>query len=231
MSVTLLERPAPSVAVSNPMPSPCEDRAASPCAAASENNWVSQMLLKSYVSSFNFCLGELGWVPQRILEVGSGDGSLLSYAAQTFMNAEVLGVEFDADKVAVARERNCCRVQFMELLDTETLPFEAGSFDLVISHGFLGNSPIPRHWLKEMARVTAEAMIVSAPTPLGFKWLKRIPGLSEAKLLGNPVFDQSVQPIAVQQMKSWIERLDMKTEAVFTPLPYAMMLSRKRPTA
>lgn len=228
MSTSILERPP--VAQQSPpnvveLPLPCEERQKG--ADVRPANWITSIILKTYVNSFNYCLNELGWVPQRILEVGSGNGALLSYVAQTFMDAEVMGVEFDADKVAVAREHNCCRIEFVELLNSESLPFEADSFDLVISHGFLGASPLPRHWMKEMARVSAEAMIISAPTPIGYKWLKKLPGAVEAQLIGNPVFSNEVQPIAIRQMRTWLDRLGLQVEAMTTPAPYGMVLARK----
>jgi SAM-dependent methyltransferase len=230
MSTTQLERPTiPQFLVESSKP--CEERM-NPTLDV-PTNWVSRTILKSYISSFNFCLGELGWVPKRILEVGSGNGALLSYVAQTFMETteEIIGIEFDSVKVEDARENNCCKIEFMELTEGETLPFEDGHFDLVISHGFLGNSPLPRHWIKEMARVTAEAMIISTPTPIGFKWLKKFPGSMDAKLLGNPVFSPGTQPIGMRQVKNWIERMDMKTECMTTPVPYGMILARKPQSA
>ncbi len=223
MSTSVLERPSLAQPVVTGLP--CEERKVS--APDAPANWICRMVLKSYISSLHFCLSELGWVPQRILEVGSGDGTMLSYVAQTFMNAEVVGVEFDADKVALAKERNCCRIEFMELSDAETLPFESDSFDLVISHGFLGHSPLPRYWTKEMARVTAEGLIISTPMPWGYQWLQKLPGAKKAKLLGAPVFSPEVQPIAVQQVKNWVERAGLNVETLTMPLPYSMMMARK----
>jgi SAM-dependent methyltransferase len=226
MSPTVLEeRPSLITPVQHEEPHPCEKDFSNPL--NEPLNWISRAIQKSYLNSFNYCLRELGWVPQSILEVGSGDGSLLGYTAKQFFDAEVVGVEFDPFKVALAKNNVCCRVEFIELLDAETLPFESGKFDVVISHGFLGHSPLPRHWMKEMARVSAEALILSAPTPVGHKWLSKIPGAEKARLLGNPVFASDTHPISTQKMRDWVERLGFKAETIATPLPYTMMLARK----
>lgn len=222
MSTTLLEPPSIMPVVTE---MPCEERKQS--AHDEPANWVSRMILKSYMSSFHLSLEGLGWVPKSILEVGSGDGTLLSYLAQNFMDARVIGVEFDADKIEHAKAKNCCRIEFEQLSDTETLPFDSNSFDLVISHGYLGASALPRHWVKEMARVSAEGLIISAPTPVGYKWLNKFPGADEARLIGNPVFKEGVTPISFSQLKTWVERSGAKIESVFNPLPYRMVLARK----
>jgi ubiquinone/menaquinone biosynthesis C-methylase UbiE len=190
-------------------------------------NWISRMMLKSYISSFNFALSQLGWVPQRILEVGSGDGTLLSYLGQNFMNSSVQGIEFDADKIAHAKERNCCRIEFIQLSEAETLPFKSDSFDVVISHGFLGLSNLPHHWVKEMCRVSAEGIIISTPTPLSYNLMKLIPGTSAFKLIGNSVFSPQTTPLPLKQLCSWLERLEFCPEVVTMPAPYGLIMARK----
>jgi ubiquinone/menaquinone biosynthesis C-methylase UbiE len=224
MSTSLLERPP----VSQPVVEPRVVEPQCPTIPQEQStSWLSRMIQKSYLNSFNYCLNETGWVPQRILEIGFGDGTLLTYVAKLFMDAEVVGVEFDTNKVAQARENVCCRIQLMEMHDGETLPFDPDSFDLVISHGFLGNSPIPRHWVKEMTRVSAEGVIISAPTPMGYKWLQKLPGAGNAHLLGQPVFSSVIQPISLRQMRNWLDRIGMKTESMATPVPYGMLMARK----
>lgn len=234
MSPTLLERPPVEAEIlAAPRPElaaidgehPCEERRASgpviPLRA------IPKLLMKSYLSSFHFCLSELGWIPQRILEVGSGDGTMLSYLAQTFMEAEVVGVEFSAERVAHAQEKNCCRVQFMELSEVEQLPFESDSFDLVVSHGFLGRASLPHHWVAEMARVSAEAVILSAPVETPYRLTQHLPGAEQLKIAGQQVFQESVRPVTVAQLQYWFNRHGMALETRTMPLPFGMFLGRK----
>lgn len=205
---------------------PCQEGRESPM-IAEPGNWLSRVVHKAYFNSLNYCLRELGWVPQSILEVGFGDGSMLGYVAKMFHSAEVSGVEFDARIIEKAKEHVCCRVEFLELSDTDVLPFESGKFDLVVSHGFLGQSQQPRHWIGEMARVSAEALIVSAPTPRGYRWLRRIPGAGQTCFLGNPVFALRNQPIDSKTLQNWLNEVGCPVEVKTNPVPYAMMLARK----
>lgn len=228
MSTPVLERP-PMTLVLPEAEHACEERRN--VAPVMPETWASRLILKSYLSSFNLCMSDLGWTPKSILEVGCGDGSMLSYVGQTIMNARVMGVEFDQNTVAFAKERNCCRIEFVSLNPAETLPFESNAFDVVISHGFLGNTPLPRHWVREMARVSAEGLIVSAQTPVGSAWLHKLPGADKAKLIGRPVFSPQTQPISLRLLKTWVEREGLKVESMLMPAPYGMLLARKPQTA
>ncbi len=228
MSPSLMERPvlqaAPEICIPDEH---CHEKCERTEATEEARHWLSQKIIKSYVSSLNFCLGELGWVPMSILEIGSGNGDLLSYLAQTFMSAHVVGVEFEAKKIEAAKANNCCRIQFVELEPSETLPFESNSFDLVISHGALSTSPLPRHLISEMSRVSAEGMILSAQGALPYKWFKHLPGAKEVTLSGNPIVDQDVRPISLSQLRNWVTRSGMKIESYTAPFPYHMLMCRK----
>lgn len=200
----------------------------SACATTSQPlGWLANQLNKAYLSSFNMCLSQLGWVPQTILEVGSGDGSMTSYTGKLFMDAQLHGVDCCANQVAMAREHNCCKLQFTHVDSAESLPFDAGQFDLVISHGFLGRTQIPRHWLSEMARVSAEAVIISTPNAKLTPWLKWMPGGKAAQLAGIPIVDSASADVSLMELKSWLKRQKLTPELILHPVPHQMILARK----
>jgi len=200
----------------------------SPCATTPQTTgWLANQLYKAYLSSFNMCLSQLGWVPQSILEIGSGDGSMVSYTGKLFMDADLHGVDCCANKVALAREHNCCKLQFTHVDSAESLPFDAGQFDLVISHGFLGRTQTPRHWVSEMARVSAEAVILSTPHPKMSQWLKWLPGGRSAQLAGTPIVDSASAEVSLIELKSWLKRQNLTPELILHPVPHQMILARK----
>ena len=88
--------------------------------------------------------------PKRALDVGSGTGVATFAVARRFPEAEVVGVDLSAEMVAQARAKTppelAGRVGF-QVGDASALPFEDGSFDLVV----LMNA-IP--FFDELARVT-----------------------------------------------------------------------------
>lgn len=225
MSAPTLERPTlitPTISIPE---MPCQEKRES--APEIPQGWLSKQLLKSYISSLHVQLSNLGWVPQSILDMGCGDGTLLSYLAQEIMDADVVGAVFDADTLAIAQEKNCCRIDFQHHAESETLPFSCGQFDLVVSHGFLGHSKAPRHLIKEICRASAEGIIISVPIPSLYNTLKSVPGLQDYKLLGQSVFSETTHPIALGQILYWLKQNGMKIETVLTPAPFAMVLARK----
>jgi ubiquinone/menaquinone biosynthesis C-methylase UbiE len=102
--------------------------------------------------------------PRRVLDLGTGTGSVALVVAERFPKAEVVGVDVSERMIEQARRKAADRVRF-ETADAERLPFEDRSFDLVT----LGNM-IP--FFDELARVTASggrvlfAFSVGAETPI-----------------------------------------------------------------
>jgi SAM-dependent methyltransferase len=83
--------------------------------------------------------------PARVLDVGTGTGAVARLAAETFPQAEVVGVDVSSEMIVEAR-KHAVRERF-EVGDASALPFEDGSFGLVVL-----NNMIP--FFDEIARVT-----------------------------------------------------------------------------
>jgi ubiquinone/menaquinone biosynthesis C-methylase UbiE len=89
--------------------------------------------------------------PSRVLDLGTGTGAAAFEAARRFPSADVVGVDLAEQMLAQARSKTpselAGRLTF-QAADAERLPFEDGSFDLVL----LANM-IP--FFDELARVVA----------------------------------------------------------------------------
>ncbi len=66
----------------------------------------------------------------RVLDVGSGTGSLASLALQTSPDTEVIGVEIDMDALGIAAAKTGSGTRFVRASATR-LPFESATFDRV----------------------------------------------------------------------------------------------------
>jgi SAM-dependent methyltransferase len=95
----------------------------------------------------------------RVLEVGCGRGIALPVLAQRLQPALLVGVDIDGALVEVARRRivrSGTRAE-VRTADVRALPFESGTFDLVIDFGtcyhVAGGSTGRSTALKEIARV------------------------------------------------------------------------------
>jgi ubiquinone/menaquinone biosynthesis C-methylase UbiE len=96
-------------------------------------------------------LAELDGPPRRVLDLGTGTGKAAIVVAERFPESEVVGADLAPEMLAQARASTPShlspRIRF-ELADGSKLPFDDGSFDLVV----LANM-IP--FFDELARVTA----------------------------------------------------------------------------
>lgn len=84
-----------------------------------------------------------------VLDIATGAGYVAETAAQR--GAEVIGIDFSAAQVRMARER-CPAVRF-EQADAEALPFEPDTYDAVVNGFGLCHFPNPDAALRETFRV------------------------------------------------------------------------------
>lgn len=100
----------------------------------------------------------------RILDVGAGTGNLTALLRKLFPNAEFHAVDGSADMMRIGVEAGTLDADKMKVSDlkADPFPYEAGTFDLVVSSGtseYLGSA---RRVLDEMARVAKpEGYVVS----------------------------------------------------------------------
>jgi ubiquinone/menaquinone biosynthesis C-methylase UbiE len=91
--------------------------------------------------------------PLRVLDVGCGTGAMGLLFAE--MGHQVTGVDLSDGMMAKAREKAYAQNLSIELrrADAEHLPFNDGSFDVVVSRHLLWTLPHPEMALKEWHRV------------------------------------------------------------------------------
>jgi SAM-dependent methyltransferase len=94
--------------------------------------------------------------PSRILDFGTGVGVSIPWFAKHFPDAALTGVDVSRRSLDVARGRFPGLAELVQF-DGETLPFEAGRFDLVFAACVFHHIDHGRHLglLREIARVLA----------------------------------------------------------------------------
>ncbi len=99
----------------------------------------------------------------RILDVGSGTGSLAFAIAERYGRASIAGIDPSSEYVAYAKAKNpfSDRVSF-EIGDAQELRFGGASFDAAASLLVFNFIPDPEKALREVCRVTKPGGIASA---------------------------------------------------------------------
>ncbi len=96
---------------------------------------------------------------KKVLEVGAGDGSILTYLSDQNFAPEYHAVEVSDSGVAHILSRNIKDLKSVQLFDGYKLPFKDNSFDLIILSHVLEHVEHERLLLREIKRVARHCII------------------------------------------------------------------------
>lgn len=100
---------------------------------------------------------------KRVLEIGCSDGEMSEKYAQHC--ASIVGADISDSGIRKAQLRNIANAEF-EVCDAHAMPFEDGSFDIVIANGVLHHLEL-KTALSEIRRVLKSGGMLCAREPLG----------------------------------------------------------------
>ncbi|WP_148572842.1 class I SAM-dependent methyltransferase [Nocardioides caldifontis] len=145
---------------------------------------------------------------QRLLDVGSGPGTLTADLAERVAPGPVTAVEIDEAAAALTRQGLAERGVEGEVrvADAHALPFEDGSFDVVHAHQTLQHVADPVRVLRELRRVCAPGGVVAARDSdyPAFAWFPEVPELDEWLALYLRVArSDGGEPSAGRRLRSW----------------------------
>lgn len=156
----------------------------------------------------------------KILDVGSGPGSITIDLAVIAHQGEVIGGDQSAEVVkqaqALAEQRQVKNVSFQQM-DGNHLPFDDNTFDIVYSHQTLQHVADPVSLLKEMRRVTKPDGFVAARDAdyKSFAWYPEHPGLDKWMAVYQKVAKANgAQPNGGRYLASWAREAGFASEDV-----------------
>jgi len=114
-----------------------------------------------YVYTFSGCLERK---PQRILDVGMGQGGVLSCLNRHLNPSMSVGIDLSTDWAKIAKLRDP-RINVV-VADATNMPFRDDSFDLAVSSSLLEHVPLWRKVVGEIGRVSRESFLVFGPNKL-----------------------------------------------------------------
>lgn len=145
----------------------------------------------------------------RVLDVGSGPGTITIDLAERVAPGEVMGLDASADVVdkaaALAARRGVSNVAF-EVGDAYALEEADGTYDIVHAHQVLQHLARPVDALREFRRVLAPDGVVAARDVdyQGVVWYPLVPGLDEWHEVYLRVHRAvSGEPAAGRRLKAW----------------------------
>ena len=98
----------------------------------------------------------------KVLEVGSGDGSILQALSNQGFAKELYSVEISQSGLDAIKARNIPELKEAQLFDGYKVPFEDNSFDLVILTHVLEHVEFERLLLRELKRL-AKHQVIEVP--------------------------------------------------------------------
>lgn len=184
-------------------------------------NPIEQRMMAGFMRALDGMLD--GLQPVRILEIGVGEGHVMTRVRERFPQASLAGLDLpDAELAGHWREAGLpCMFG-----DATRLPFADGTFDLVMAIEVLEHVPGPEAALRELARVSGPASTLVASVPFEPIW--RIGNLARRRY----VSDWGNTPGHVNH---WSRRsfarfvgTAFRIERVASPLPWTMVRASRR---
>lgn len=111
--------------------------------------------------------------PDKVLEVGAGDGSILHFLNEWNFGNELYALEIADTGVSLIRERGLSRLKEVKSFDGYVIPYEDNAFDLVILAHVLEHVEHERILIRELKRV-AKNIVIEVPLDYRFGVDKRM---------------------------------------------------------
>ena len=139
-------------------------------------NGLEQRMMRGFMRALDDMLA--GLAPRRILEIGVGEGHVMSRVRERFPGVPLVGVDLPDDALSDEWKQQGLPCMFG---DATTLPFPDDSFDLVLAIEVLEHVDDPDGALSELARLATGALLLSVPRePI---W--RVANMARGKYLGS----------------------------------------------
>ena len=175
---------------------------------------IEQRMMRGFMAALDGMLD--GLAPQRILEIGVGEGHVMRRVHERFPGVAMTGLDLPSNALSAEWAELGLPCLFG---DATALPFPDDGFDLVLAIEVLEHVPGPKRALAELARVCRGTLVASVP----FEPIWRAGNMARRRY----VKDWGNTPGHVNHWTRWGfrrfvgERFDV--EQVRSPLPWSIL--------
>jgi 2-polyprenyl-3-methyl-5-hydroxy-6-metoxy-1,4-benzoquinol methylase len=162
--------------------------------------------------------------PGSLLDVGCGEGVLVSEWAERLDGGRVLGIDLDDPALHAEWEKRQSPNLEYRVQPAEDLPFAEDEFELASAIEVLEHVPEPDHTLAEMARVASRHLLVSVPREPMWRGLNMARGAYLRDWGNTP---GHLNHWSKRGFVSFLRQVGEPVE-VRTPFPWTMVLVRVR---
>ncbi len=142
-------------------------------------NKIYRFLVKGYKNTLLALVADLPI--NSLLEIGSGEGYILSYIRQQKPEIQMIGSDIDYSLISSSENFQ----SFSRIVTSgESISFKAQSFDCVVACEVLEHVPHPEKVLDELYRVTRQYVLISVPREPEWRLLNML-RLKYLRQLGN----------------------------------------------
>lgn len=183
------------------------------------SNPVARKLMERFHQNLEECLVQCK--PSRLLDVGTGEGELISTYVDAFGDIPMAAIDLPDPELATNWGHRSTNNLFA---DAEKLPFPDSTFDMVTCIEVLEHVPNPHLVMTEIARVASDRVLLSVPNEPIWRISNMARGAYLKELGNTPGHIQHWSRKGfIAQVSEHFEVLDDRA-----PFPWTMLLCRVR---
>lgn len=180
----------------------------------SSSNPIERRMMEGFFSAFFALIDRVR--PTSILEIGVGEGEVLSRVMHRFPDAATRGIDLADDRLAAIWSERGLPVTIGDATDLE---FDDHSIDLILAIEVLEHIPEPERALREIARVAKSDVVLSVPREPIWRMGNLARGRYVSALGNTP---GHVNHWGTRGFRRFVQS-ELDVESVMTPLPWTMV--------
>ncbi|ORX54185.1 putative methyltransferase type 11 [Piromyces finnis] len=149
---------------------------------------------------------------ETLLDAGCGTAPMASLLKEAYPNKKYTGIDLSEKMIEKAKEKNLENTEFM-VGDCENLPFEEGSFDVVINSQSFHHYPNPQNFFNSVYKVLKPGgrLILRDNTSNGvLRWIINYIEIPLFNLTGHG----DVKIYSIEQVKEFCKNANLEVETI-----------------